>query len=135
LVPRLIAELGITSLVPSNHIELELVAHGNGAFFKRHIDTFTGAAANDKSKRLISGVYYFHSEPKAFSGGVLRLYRFGRVENGDDFIDIQPEQNVLVAFPSWAPHEVLPVTCPSGRFADARFSVNCWIHAALRGAV
>jgi SM-20-related protein len=132
LVPQLIAELRVTSFVPSE-IELELVAHNDGAFFKRHMDTFTGAEAKGKSTRLISAVYYFHSEPKAFSGGALRLYRFGRVESADDFIDIQPEQNVLVAFPSWVAHEVLPITCPSGRFADSRFAVNCWAHAAPNG--
>lgn len=132
LAPQLVAELRVTSFVPSK-VELELVAHGEGAFYKRHIDTSTGAGANGRSARLISAVYYFHTEPKAFSGGALRLYRFGRVESADDFIDIQPEQNTFVAFPSWVAHEVLPITCPSGRFADSRFAVNCWTHAALNG--
>jgi Rps23 Pro-64 3,4-dihydroxylase Tpa1-like proline 4-hydroxylase len=130
LVPQLIAELRVTSFVPCE-IELELVAHGDGAFFKRHIDTFTGAQTKGKSARLISAVYYFYSEPKAFSGGALRLFRFGMAEGADDFIDIQPEQNALVVFPSWAPHEVLPISCPSGLFADSRFAVNFWIYATL----
>jgi Rps23 Pro-64 3,4-dihydroxylase Tpa1-like proline 4-hydroxylase len=129
LIPKLISELRV-SLFALAKIEMELVAHGQGAFFKRHIDTLTGVDAKGKSSRLLSAVYYFHSEPKGFEGGALRLYRFGRVENADDFVDIQPMQNTLVAFPSWASHEVLPVTCPSGRFSDSRFAVNFWVHAA-----
>jgi SM-20-related protein len=130
LCPKLIAELRVRPFVPAK-VELELVAHGEGAFFKRHIDTVTGAGAMSKSTRIISAVYYFYSEPKAFGGGALRLYRFGRLESADDFIDIQPEQNALVAFPSWVAHEVLPITCSSGRFADARFALNFWAHASL----
>jgi Rps23 Pro-64 3,4-dihydroxylase Tpa1-like proline 4-hydroxylase len=127
IVPRLIAELRVTAFVPTK-VELELVAHGDHAFFKRHIDTSTGADAKEKSARLISAVYYFYSEPKAFAGGALRLYRFGKVDSADDFIDIQPKQNSLIAFPSWASHEVLPIICPSKRFSDSRFAVNCWVH-------
>jgi SM-20-related protein len=132
LFPKLIAELRVTSFVPAK-LELELVAHGDGAFFSRHIDTVTGADAKGRSTRMISAVYYFYSEPKAFAGGSLRLYRFGRVEGDDDFIDIQPQQNALVVFPSWVTHEVLPISCPSRRFADSRFAVNCWVHAAPKG--
>lgn len=131
LIPQLVVELGITPFVTSE-IETELVAHGDGAFFKRHIDTVTGAAAQRDSIRLISAVYYFHSEPRAYSGGALRLYRFGIADGADDFIDIQPEQNMLLAFPSWAVHEVMPIRCPSGHFAASRFAVNCWAHAASK---
>jgi len=122
LVPTLIRDLRVTPFEPSE-VELELVAHNDGAFFKRHIDTFTGAARME-SDRLLSGVYYFHAEPKAFLGGALRLYPFKDEVN---FAEVQPEQNTLLVFPSWAPHEVLPVSCPSGRFSDSRFAVNCWV--------
>jgi SM-20-related protein len=40
-------------------------------------------------------------------------------------LDLAPENDSLVIFPSWAPHEVMPVVFPSGGFADSRFSVNC----------
>jgi len=116
----------VTSFEPST-IELELVASNDGAFFKRHIDTFI-RGARTSSDRLLSGVYYFHAEPKAFSGGALRLYPFGREQGESNFAEVQPEQNTLVAFPSWAWHEVLPVSCPSRRFSDSRFNVNCWVH-------
>jgi Rps23 Pro-64 3,4-dihydroxylase Tpa1-like proline 4-hydroxylase len=126
LIPQLIAELRVD---PFEHarIELQLVAHGDGAFFKRHIDTQSEIHAVGKSIRVISGVYYFFAEPKGFTGGALRLYRFGGGKNSD-FIDIEPEQNMLLIFPSWAEHEVMPVASPSRRFAESRFAVNCWVH-------
>jgi Rps23 Pro-64 3,4-dihydroxylase Tpa1-like proline 4-hydroxylase len=124
VVPMLIRDLGVTPFEVSR-VELELIAHNDGAFFKPHIDTFTGAGRK-ASDRLLSGVYYFHAEPKAFSGGMLRFYPLKKGE--DSFADVQPEQNTLVFFPSWIPHEVLPVSCPSKRFSDSRFAVNCWVH-------
>jgi Rps23 Pro-64 3,4-dihydroxylase Tpa1-like proline 4-hydroxylase len=108
--------------VPSSY-EIELVAHGDGAFFSRHIDTYT----TRKSQRVISGVYYFHRQPKAFSGGELRLYGLTKGDQTGPFVDVIPENDTLVTFPSWYPHEVLPVRCPSGRLEDSRFAVNCWI--------
>jgi Rps23 Pro-64 3,4-dihydroxylase Tpa1-like proline 4-hydroxylase len=127
-VPVLIRDLRVTSFQPCD-IELELVANNDGAFFKRHIDIFVGAARKS-SDRLLSAVYYFHSEPKAFSGGALRLYSF---EDPGTFVEVQPEQNTLLVFPSWASHEVRPVSCPSGRFSHSRFNVNCWVHRKAPG--
>jgi len=121
LTPMLVADMRLTAFEISG-VELELVAHGDGAFYKRHIDTETGGDA--KSQRLLSGVNYFNHRPKAFSGGALRLYAIGDNERS---IDIEPEHNSLLVFPSWAPHEVRPVICPSGRFIDSRFAVNCWM--------
>jgi SM-20-related protein len=105
-------------------VELELVAHGDGAFYKRHIDTHT--ATQRSHIRVLSGVYYFNRQPKRFTGGALRLYAIGDAAR---FTDIEPIHNTLVAFPSWAPHEVRPVRCPSGHFMDSRFAINCWLHA------
>jgi SM-20-related protein len=77
---------------------------------------------------VLSGVYYFHAEPKAFTGGALRLYAIGG--QGERYVDIEPTHNSLLMFPSWAPHEVMPVRCPSRRFVDSRFAINCWVHRA-----
>jgi SM-20-related protein len=132
IVPELIARLQVTPFA-SPRLETELVAHGDGAFYKPHIDTQTAQYENVEEIRVLSGVYYFFAEPKAFSGGELRLYAIG----GDadrNFIDIEPECNSLLVFPSWAPHEVLPVHCPSGRFMDSRFAINCWLHRKRAGA-
>ena len=126
LAPTLIRDLQVTPFEPSR-VELEMVANNEGAFFKRHIDTFTGNR-RQASDRMLSAVYYFHAEPKAFAGGVLRLYSLDTKAHEGTFIDVQPEQNMLLAFPSWWAHEVLPVSCPSGRFSNSRFNVNCWVH-------
>jgi len=126
LVPTLIRDLRVTPFEPSK-VELELVANNDGAFFERHIDMHIGATRR-ASDRLLSAVYYFHAEPKAFSGGALRLYSFGTKEDKGSFADVQPEQNTLLVFPSWVSHQVLRVSCPSRRFSDSRFNVNCWVH-------
>lgn len=123
-LPELCARVGMASMTPDG-IELQLVVHRDGDFYKRHVDA--GTVATIDRHRLLTAVYYMHREPKAFSGGSLRLYAIGdpgyRV-----FTDLEPAHNALVVFPSFAPHEVMPVRCPSTDFADARFSVNCWFY-------
>ena len=128
LVPDLVVKLGATPM-ESPKLELQLVAHNEGAFYKRHIDTQT--ASNRNHIRALSAVYYFHAEPKAFSGGMLRLYGIG----GEGSVDIEPERNMLLVFPSWAPHEVMPINCPSRRFVDSRFAINCWIYRKKATAI
>lgn len=116
-------------------VELELIAHNDGAFLKRHIDTFTGVAwAAASGSRVLSAVYYLHHLPKAFTGGCLRLFPFGASGEEDGYLDIEPEHNTLLAFPSWASHEVLPISCPSKKFADSRFAVNIWLRAPAPAA-
>jgi len=126
LVPSLISQLQVTPF-EAPKLETELVAHGDGAFYKRHIDTQTALYDDVNQIRVLSGVYYFHAEPKAFTGGALRLYAIGS-QDGENFVDIEPVRNSLLVFPSWAPHEVMPVSCPSKRFIDSRFAINCWVH-------
>ena len=124
-VPDLIGRLGMTPL-ESPKVELQLVAHNDGAFCKRHIDTQT--TSDQHGIRVLSGVYYFYGKPKGFSGGALRLFAIGPKDAG--FVDIEPEHNSLLVFPSWALHEVRPVNCLSKRFADSRFAINCWVYRA-----
>jgi SM-20-related protein len=120
--PELIESLRVTPFDVAE-IEIEMAAHGDGAFYKRHVDTFS-RDTDVTSDRLVSGVYYFHRTPKQYSGGALRIYAFG--PGSDRYLDVEPEHDTLIVFPSWAAHEVLPVFCPSGRFADSRFALNCW---------
>lgn len=127
----MIAELRVTPFETSQ-IELELVAHNDGAHFLLHTDLYT-VTRSKRGDRMLSAVYYFHREPKGFSGGFLRLHQVG-ARQGDAGEDIPPEQNSLVVFPSWGPHEVMPVHCPSGAFADSRFAVNCWVYRAPKEA-
>jgi SM-20-related protein len=121
-------------------VELELAAHGDGAFFAGHTDIAIGAGrkplgGDSKSgqDRLISAVYYFHGEPKRFAGGNLRLYGFGDYDASGEFVEFEPLQNSLVVFPSWVRHEVNLVSCPGCGFEDYRFAVNAWLCRSLGG--
>jgi SM-20-related protein len=126
LLPLMFNRLGNEPFIPSK-IEVELVAHGDGAVFERHIDTVTHFD-HEGRRRVISAVYYFHALPKAFSGGVLRLHSLAASGQRDTFVDIAPDRDTLVFFPSFFPHEVLPVKCASGQFLDSRFAINFWVH-------
>jgi len=129
IAPVLIEELRV-SLSGISRVELEFVAHNDGAFFTRHIDTETGARWAADGIRFLSGVYYLHHQPKAFTGGCLRLFPFGGDGRQEAFVDVEPEHNTLVVFPSWVAHEVRPIHCPSKRFAHSRFAINIWLRAA-----
>ena len=121
-----------------DHVELEMVAHNDGAHFNAHSDIPVGpgrerlgSGPDGRHERLLSGVYYFHREPKAFSGGALRLFRFGGGSAADDSVDLEPIQNSLLVFPSWAVQEVRRISCPSGAFEDSRFAVDAWLCRSL----
>lgn len=120
------------------YFELEIAAHGDGAFFALHNDMPVGPGrkplggdGRGKQDRLVSAVYYFHRAPKRFSGGTLRLYRIGDREGTGDYVEFEPERNSLVVFPSWVRHEVRPVSCPGCGFEDYRFAVNAWLCRTL----
>jgi SM-20-related protein len=113
---------------PLASVESQLTATAEGQFFKLHGDDGPG------STRVLSCVYYLHREPRGFAGGELRLY--DRIEEGgsrraaETFAVVDPVPNRMVVFPSDELHEVRPVRCPSGEFADSRFSVTNWLHRA-----
>lgn len=128
-LPAILPEIGIAPFTPSG-FEVELVAYDDQCFIARHRDTGTGATRHTRD-RIVSMVYYLHSEPKGFTGGELRLWPLRQAEGSDPvFRDVAPVQNAIVAFPSWAVHEVLPVRVPSGQFSDARFAINIWAQRA-----
>lgn len=133
-MPRLLAELRLNeaSVEPR---EFEICAYGDGGRFGVHVDT------NEllDRVRVASCVYYFAASPQRFSGGELRLHGLptlsaGKPPGAPPFVDIAPETDMLVVFPSWLRHEVLPVRVPSGAWADWRFSINCWLLRRQRGA-
>jgi len=107
--------------------EFEIAAYCDGGHFAPHLDTF-----ELNRVRVLTCVYYFAATPCRFSGGNLRLHGFPArsAEGGMEpqTVDIMPETDSLVVFPSWLRHEVMPVEVPSRAWADARFSINCWIH-------
>jgi SM-20-related protein len=120
------AELEIAFGMPHtlpNSTQMEVVAHGDGAFYRPHTDTFTGDQYTPGGRRRLTMVYYFHRAPRCFTGGRLRLFDLG----GDQTIDVEPVHDSLLVFPSTARHEVERVSCPEGAFADGRFAVNIWL--------
>ena len=132
ILPTMFQRLGAEPFEPSK-FEVEMVAHGDGAFFTEHRDTAIESEDSIEgqkfvARRIISAVYYFHRLPKSFSGGVLRIYALAGSKKSSELVEIEPVNDTLVFFPSWFPHEVLPVSCPSGRFEDSRFAINYWVH-------
>jgi SM-20-related protein len=94
----------------------------DGDYFRRHDDNTRGCAPT----RAISYVYFFHREPRAFTGGELCLHAYpGELDAPET---VAPAQNQLVLFSSSRPHEVSLVVCPSRAFADSRLTLNGWIH-------
>src|SRR5262245_37526013 len=100
-------------------IEIQMTSHNDGEFFKRHTDS----ASADTASRTLTFVYYFHGDPKGYTGGELVFFdQDGR----EDTLD--PSNDSMVLFDPRSPHEVRPVSCPSGRFEDGRFTLNGWVH-------
>lgn len=128
---ELFAATGIKPFAPVR-FEYELNAQFDGAFFEQHIDSdFGEAAKNRTSDRVVSAVYYFPRQDAEFSGGELELYAFNSTS---PTVFIAPRRNRLVAFPSFANHRVARVTANNNGLANARLSVNCWIHRARPGS-
>ena len=126
-LPRVLEKWGRAPF-PISRVETQTTASSHGDFFHCHNDNGAEAVA----AREITFVYFFHREPKQFSGGELRIYD-SRRENDNyvptaNYRTIVPEQNQLILFASGLSHEITPVECPSGQFGDSRFTVNGWVH-------
>jgi SM-20-related protein len=127
LLPDIIKTIGCANFQPTD-FEIELVAHGHGSFFSRHVDTILASEKTTAKSRVISMVYYFNKSPRTFSGGQLRLHALAASGEPGTYVDIEPLCDSAVFFPSWFPHEVLPITCPSKELMDSRFAINCWVY-------
>jgi Rps23 Pro-64 3,4-dihydroxylase Tpa1-like proline 4-hydroxylase len=123
-LPRMLDGLRMAPFKPQPQCELELAAHGDGAFYKPHIDMRRGETGD----RVVSAVYYLHGQPKAFSGGGLRIFPNNMLPGDDEAVVIPPTHDSLLVFPSHVMHEVMPVSCPGVAFKDYRFAINCWVH-------
>jgi Rps23 Pro-64 3,4-dihydroxylase Tpa1-like proline 4-hydroxylase len=120
-LPEVLSRLGVEPFERAR-TQVNMIAYGDGMFYGKHLDT-TLKPRPGQATRRITFVYYFHREPKSFRGGALRLYDVRQRES----IDVEPQRDAFIAFPSWMYHEVLPVSCPSLVFADGRFAVNVWV--------
>lgn len=102
-------------------VDARILHYDDGDFFAIHRDVTHDAG----SGRLVSFVYQFFSEPPAFSGGELRLY--GESADADPWVELEPENNLLVVFRPTTPHEVLPVRLARPEFGAGRFAINGWL--------
>jgi len=128
LIPHTRRELGLRWF-PVGKAEIQMAVHQLGDFFGTHVDDGAEAVAG----RRLTCVYYFHRQPKRFSGGELRLYdsveRDGRLTRAETYVSVEPRDNSAVFFPSNRPHEVCPVRSETRSFPDSRFSINVWFWA------
>lgn len=119
ILPPVLALLGLPAMSHCK-FELQMTAHHNGDFFKRHQDNGT----DNTRFRVLSFVCYFRLTPEQmFRGGDLVLYG---ADNRS--VRIAPDHNSCVFFPADLPHEVLPVDYGGDRWADGRFSLNGWVN-------
>ncbi len=118
------------------NFEIQLTASNDGDYFKAHADH--SPEAERLATRQITYVYYLSREPVPFTGGGLLLYRHwpdpSSYQNVKSVTTVTPRNNCLVAFASNRWHELDLVRCPSGKFADSRFTVNGWLHPAKPAA-
>lgn len=126
ILPDVFRKLNLSSF-PIAEIEAQLTSHNDGNYYKVHNDN----GSPDTATREFTYVYYFHQQPKAFSGGELLIYD-SKIENNfyvkaDSYKRVEPRNNSIVFFLSRYLHEVLPVSCPSKAFADSRFTINGWV--------
>lgn len=129
MLPQIAAALPCAAL--GQTIEAQMTSHNDGDYYKVHNDN--GSA--DTARRELTFVYYFNRQPKAYQGGALRVFdtmvRNGYYVAAPSDRQVEPLDNRIVFFLSRYQHEVTPVTCPSRRFAEGRFTVNGWIHKRL----
>lgn len=109
--------LGIPPISVS-HIPISLISGLHGHSGEPHTDSTGG-------QYRISILYYFHKEPKAFSGGDLEFYATdmsaSRGYSTSALHSIPMQDNLLVVFPSETFHGVTRVYSDSTDFADGRF--------------
>jgi SM-20-related protein len=126
VMPKALPRLGMGRLL-IQRLECQISAHGDGDFFNTHTDN----GLPDIAHRRVSYVCYIHREPKRFTGGKLRLYRWLLQGNdnkcGAPAIDIDPPGNGLMVFPSHVYHEVTPIQCSSKALTDQRLTINGWL--------
>jgi Rps23 Pro-64 3,4-dihydroxylase Tpa1-like proline 4-hydroxylase len=123
VLPRVLEQLGVNEFEVT-HTEAQITASNDGDFFGAHCDDAQEMIAS----RRLTFVYFFHREPRQFEGGELRLHDSRGSSPTGSYHAITPQQNQIVFFPCSVVHEITPVKCSSGAFADSRFTLNGWLH-------
>ncbi|MGD1937917.1 MAG: 2OG-Fe(II) oxygenase [Cyanophyceae cyanobacterium] len=126
MIPTVTKQLNSDPFLVSQ-VEMQMTAHNDECFYKIHNDS----GSPETETRVLTYVYYFHREPKAYSGGALRIYETDLLgpatEPSEKFIDVVPDNNTVVLFDSCIKHEVRKVSCPSRKFDNSRFTLNGWL--------
>jgi len=126
VLPQVLQRLGKEDFAMTG-VEMQITASNDKDFFHFHSDN----ASDRVSSRYLTFVYFFHREPCRFEGGELRIHD-ARLQEGayvseGTYQTIIPGQNQIVFFPCEVLHEITSVKCPSGLFADSRFTLNGWL--------
>jgi len=126
VLPEVLEELGMDEFLITE-VEAQITASNDGDFFHFHSDN----GSERVRSRHLTFVYFFHREPREFEGGELRIHD-SQLEEGTyvstgTYQTIVPRQNQIVFFPCELMHEITAVKCPSGSFADSRFTLNGWL--------
>ena len=120
LVPEILARLRMDG-IGRYRIEMGMRVYLDGGFYTLHCDN------QSSRRRKLSFVYFFHREPRRFSGGDLLLYDTssdtGACSSGG-FSRFVPLRNSIVFFPSGCWHQVTPVQCETDDFGSGRWVVN-----------
>ena len=124
LVPEILARLRMDG-IGRYLIEMSMRVYLDGGFYTPHCDD----RPQSKSRRKLSFVYFFHREPRRFSGGDLLLYDTSADAGAGSlllrgFSRFVPLCNSIVFFPSACLHEVTPVQCGTDDFGDGRWVMN-----------
>jgi SM-20-related protein len=105
--------------------EFEICAYSDGDSFRLHADTTRA----EWGARVLTVVYYFSTTPRPFAGGQLRIHPWPVAipAASREPVDVEPECDTLLIFPSILPHEVLPVHTSSPDWSSRRFNLTCWM--------
>lgn len=127
VLPSVLRKLNMEEC-PITRTEMQVTGSNDGDSFAMHTDN----GHDEVASRYLTFVYFFHREPKQFTGGELRIHdsrwQGERYVSQGSYQTIMPEENQIVFFPCTLLHEITPVDCPSRAFADSRFTLNGWIH-------
>ena len=128
VLPDVLARLGMPGL-DRYRIEMGMRVYLGGGFYRAHSDN----RSMGYRPRVLSFVYFFHREPRRFSGGDLLLYDTDVDTSAwtcAAFSRIVPLGNSIVFFPSACWHQVCSVRCETDDFGDGRWAVNghVWRH-------
>ena len=122
VLPDVLARLGMAGL-DRYGMSMGMRVYLGGGFYRAHADNLSPA----NRSRVLSFVYFFHREPRRFSGGDLLLYDTDVDTSAwtcAAFSRIVPLRNSIVFFPSACWHQVCSVQCGTDDFGDGRWAVN-----------